>query len=161
MIVTQAIQNSLVQTLPGWGGVGITAFQVMATVTNFNAPVSSAPYSKFAHSIDSQSQTMVASKSGMTIIYLPALLASTCLYLANSFEMLSVSPLASLLVILHFLKRVLEVQFLHKYSGTVGLGTSSMIGTYYALTAALICSIAEPVSPVVTAIGIGKLISSF
>ena len=152
MIITQAIQNSIV---PGLGGAAITGFQVMATVTNYNAPVSAAPYSKFAHSVDSESQTMIPSKSGMTIIYLPALLLSTFLYSANTFG-ISVNPLASQLVIFHFLKRVLEVQFLHKYSGNVGLGTSSAIGTYYALVAALICSVAEPVSPMVTTIGVGK-----
>ena len=50
----------------------------------------------------------------------------------------SSAPAAAACIAVHFAKRVLECLFLHKYSGTIGVGLSGTIGTYYALCSLMI-----------------------
>merc|ERR1711912_129355 len=61
----------------------------------------------------------------------------------DSFWLLPARSPAMVMLFVHFLKRVLEVLFLHVYSGTVSAGVSSMIGTYYALGTYLIGSVPQ------------------
>merc|ERR1719491_166808 len=92
---------------------------------------------------------MVSSQTGMLCIYMPALVISTlCYFFPNltSQESPARNPAITMLII-QFAKRVLEVLFLHVYSGSVDLGLSSTIGTYYAMCSYLICSVAKQGTP--------------
>mmetsp|Transcript_48810 Transcript_48810/g.95422 ORF Transcript_48810/g.95422 Transcript_48810/m.95422 type:complete len:268 (+) Transcript_48810:240-1043(+) len=141
-----AITSKLPPIVPGVGGALITGIQVMATLTSFSAetnPQTTAQYSKFAPQ-ESKVTKMIGSKDGMTLIYLPAFVVGSALYYLADLSFLPERTLAGQFVIVHFLKRLLEVQFLHKYSGKVSQNLSLGIGVYYALASALICSIAFP-----------------
>lgn len=153
-----AIASSINPILPGLGGAVITALQVGATLTSFSAetnPATTAQYSKFAprELTEGLEKKMISSRDGMTLIYLPAFVTSS-IFLFQSAE----PTLATAFVIVHFLKRLFEVFFLHKYSGNVSFGLSAGIGIYYALASLLICSASFPVdlSSPVTIIGSGK-----
>jgi len=90
---------------------------------------------------------MIDSMTGMTIIYAPAFFTSGALNLLLVLSDLSFLPqqsLAGQFLIIHFLKRLLEVFFLHKYSGTVSQGLSTGIGIYYAIMSAIIMFVADP-----------------
>lgn len=134
----------MIAFIPGKVGTAITVLQVMATATSYYnevQPTTRAPYSKFVSSEGTnQKEKMVGSRTGMMIIYSPALLASI------SLSLFSIVPysLGNYLCTIHFLKRVLEVLFLHRYSGVVGLSISSCIGFYYALVSVLVACIATP-----------------
>jgi len=130
--------------LPGHGGAAITALQILSTALSYfneKNPETRAQYSKFS----SAQKTMVSSQTGMLCIYMPALVISTlCQFLPQLASQESpVRNPAIIMLIIHFAKRVLEVLFLHIYSGSVGLALSSTIGTYYALISYLICCIAK------------------
>lgn len=93
------------------------------------------PYSKFANE-DTNTPT-VPSKIGMLIIYTPALLVSAIslvLRIADG----GLHALVSCLLVIHFVKRDLEVLFLHSYSGITERATAIFIGVLYALNACLI-----------------------
>ncbi|CAL5076745.1 unnamed protein product [Urochloa decumbens] len=72
------------------------------------------------------------SRAGMFLIYAPALAAALASFAVEG-------PRAQLLaaaVAVHFLKRVLEVLFVHTYSGSMPLGTSLLISSCYLFNAA-------------------------
>lgn len=109
------------------------------------------PYSKFAAKAPSSGgpTSMVPSRLGMLIIYVPAtIVALFCQIVLPSFWHDVLATPAGWLVIAHFLKRDLEVLFLHKYSGHTELGTARLIGFAYAMTSFMICMVAtsEPSS---------------
>ncbi len=148
MLVTSTITQNLPTFIPGMSGAVITGMQVMAALTSYKVetnPETRAQYSKFVKDVKDNKEKMIGSKSGMTIIYLPAYIA-TLVFLVSSFTgVISAEPsLAAVLVNLHFKKRLYEVQCVHKYSGKVGQGTSSFIGLFYALVSLLICNVATP-----------------
>lgn len=94
---------------------------------------------------------MIPSRDGMTFIYLPALVVSSLLYLLPDVSKISFVPgksLAGQFVILQFLKRLLEVYFVHKYSGNVSQNLSASIGTYYAIVSAIILCVANTTSSI-------------
>ena len=157
------IANNLPPILPGIGGAVLTGLQVLVASTSFSQetnPETTSQYSKFAPQNKESSQTMIGSRDGMTRIYLPAFVVSSALYILPEFIDLSFLPqqtLAGQFVIVLFLKRLLEVYFLHRYSGIVSLNLSTGIGIYYALVSTLICSVAYPATNgVVTNVGTGK-----
>merc|ERR1712224_774500 len=77
-------------------------------------------------------------------IYGPSLAVGILsLAFGESFWLLPSRSPAMVMLFVHFLKRVLEVLFLHVYSGTVSAAVSTMIGTYYALGTYLIGAVAE------------------
>lgn len=115
----------------------ISLFQFVVILTSHNAetdPTTRAQYSKFAK--QDESSRMVSSRIGMLIIYTPSIFFSLIVSIAT--HGLLEFPVANILCILHFVKRDLEVLFLHIYSGKVSLGVSTMIGTYYTITASAI-----------------------
>jgi hypothetical protein len=156
-----SLTSQLPPVIPGVGGALITGFQVIATLTSFSAetnPQTTSQYSKFAPE-ESKATKMIASRDGMTLIYLPAFIVSSTLYCLAEVTDISFLPehtLAGQFVIVHFLKRLLEVLFLHKYSGKVSQNLSLGIGFYYALSSALICSVALPAELGSTATTVGS-----
>ena len=157
------IASNLPPILPGIGGAVLTGLQVMVAATSFSQetnPETTSQYSKFAPQDKESSQTMIGSRNGMTRIYLPAFVVSSALFILPEVTDLSFLPqqtLAGQFVIVLFLKRLLEVYFLHKYSGKVSQTLSMGIGIYYALVSTLICSVAYPAtSGVVTNVGTGE-----
>lgn len=96
-------------------------------------------YSKFAEK--SQDRTpMVPSRIGMTLIYLPAMLAFPVLTLLYGFGVNAGSDdvyhiAIGGMIFAHFTKRVLESLFLHKYSGSTRLGTTLTVSTLYTVMA--------------------------
>lgn len=115
---------------------------------------STTEYSKFAsESLKEAPQSRISSKSGMLLFYSPALFLSA-IYFASSifgidFESALHLPfsigvngdttslrltLLSTVVMAHFLKRVLETLFLHKYSGYMSVSSARIIPVHYFLT---------------------------
>ncbi len=148
MIIPTALAQTIPPIIPGFTGVAITGMQVMASLTSYAAetnPETRAQYSKFATAAKGNADGMIGSKEGMTIIYLPAFVASLGFLMASFIGVISATPtLAGIYVNLHFLKRLYEVQFIHKYSGKISQSISSLIGCYYALVSILICCVATP-----------------
>lgn len=98
-----------------------------------------APYSKFAAAAEGAKKMgpQVPSRVGMLIIYTPALMVAVRQGLELDQGLGSVPGLVAALLFTHFLKRVCEVLFLHRYSGGMPLAAACMIGIFYALTTLL------------------------
>lgn len=96
-------------------------------------------YSKFWNqmksSSDSQTPAKVSSRIGMLIFYTPAFLGGVIGLVLFPDESLRFVLLASCLTI-HFLKRDLEVLFIHKYSGSIAVDHSIVISFLYFITTA-------------------------
>jgi hypothetical protein len=133
---------SSLPVMGGYGGAALTALQVVSVVgmfANEMNPDTSTPYGKFVKQSKGSKTTMVSSRTGMLFIYTPALLMSLFLrFVADPVFHLSVptNP-TGIMCALHFLKRDLEVLFVHDYSGSMPLGTGMMIGIAYAMYALL------------------------
>lgn len=124
--------------LPSWskGNVAVTALQILGLGgAAGELQGQNAGYSKFA---DPKASLKVPSRLGMVILYSPALLVSLGYLRSSSPGANGREKVTSLLLSIHFGKRVLESMFLHRYSGTMNADFLLPIGTSYALTAALI-----------------------
>lgn len=117
------------------------SIQALGIAAQFKAE-SEAPtaYSKFALGKPETEKKRVSSRTGMFIIYAPANIVSLLFLISSLYT--PVAPVASLCFI-HFLKRNLEVMFLHKYSGTVELEISQFIGFFYAFISFMICMVSR------------------
>lgn len=164
--VATSIASTLPPIVPGVGGAVLTGIQLVAAGSSFSVetnPQTRAKYSKFAHSTEDEN-SMIGSRDGMTLIYLPAFAVSLGLLVLADVAILPFMPqrsLAECFLTLHFGKRLLEVFCLHKYSGKVGRDLSMGIGLYYALVSLLICCVASPVAGVgsdIVSAGSGKSI---
>jgi len=118
-----------------WGTLIAMLQCLMILTAGVNEVQNPTQYSKFA---DLSGRHQIPSRMGMLLLYAPsAVVATTMSFLQSSATKESLLWVSSL-VALHFIKRVLESLFLHKYSGTMDFGTSIMIGTYYSLVSVLI-----------------------
>jgi protein-S-isoprenylcysteine O-methyltransferase Ste14 len=122
------------------GIITYNVIQLIMICTMYKGEIESPmPYSKFAPTSASSKgkklEGMVSSKIGMLIIYVPATIAA----FVFQFLYLSTPSAAGWLVLLHFLKRDLEVLLLHKYSGETVLNVAQIIGTSYFITATMLC----------------------
>jgi len=117
-------------------GLSITALQCLNLLSAANEVSSPTPYSKFGP--QTSSATALPSRSAMLLIYAPAAVTSAAFFgvapATNGRE-----ALVAAMLFAHFGKRVLEVLFVHVYSGAADGRISAFIGTFYALVAALIC----------------------
>lgn len=119
--------------------LSITALQAVMSGTTYAAErMDPAPYSKFAQISEAGKKgRTVGSRTGMLIIYTPALLLASQMSTDGGQGVSDVPGLVATMLCAHFLKRVCEVLFLHKYSGGMPLAMACMIGLFYALTALL------------------------
>ncbi|KAK4284001.1 hypothetical protein QN277_000894 [Acacia crassicarpa] len=94
-------------------------------------------YSKFQNVNPStkKEKIQLSSKSGMLLLYTPAFLAGAASFYVFPHEGLRTTFVQSALT-LHFFKRVLEVLFVHKYSGTMPLDSAIPITLSYFLSTA-------------------------
>ncbi|KAI3816215.1 hypothetical protein L1987_15906 [Smallanthus sonchifolius] len=94
-------------------------------------------YSKFLNEgvAKKENETKLSSRTGMLLFYTPAFLVGLSSFLMFPGQDLRFVLLASALTV-HFLKRVLEVLFLHKYSGSMGLESAIIITLSYTLSTA-------------------------
>lgn len=94
-------------------------------------------YSKFGNNQPkSISDLKVSSRIGMLIFYTPALLAAVIALGLFSDETNLRFLLVAISLAIHFLKRDLEVLFIHKFSGNAALDHSIVISTSYVLITA-------------------------
>ncbi|KAL8224157.1 hypothetical protein R6Q57_019632 [Mikania cordata] len=94
-------------------------------------------YSKFINNgvARKENKTKLSSRTGMLLFYTPAFLVGLASFFVIPDQDLRFVLLASALTV-HFLKRVLEVLFLHKYSGSTGLESTIIITLSYTLSTA-------------------------
>ncbi|CAI0442343.1 unnamed protein product [Linum tenue] len=100
-------------------------------------------YSKFAgsSSSSSKSSSSLPSRIGMLVLYFPAFLAAIASLLFLHGGGGAPPPSSRLLLVesalaVHFLKRLLETLFLHKYSGTMAVESAIPISlSYFSITA--------------------------
>lgn len=139
------LPSIIVNTQPGV--LAYNAFQVAGIAGSyFSESKNPMPYSKFANSNNEKkddddndkSPTMIPSRIGMLIIYVPATIVALAVQCLLPLIWDSTPTVAGWMVFAHFLKRDLEVLFLHKYSGETELNAARMIGTVYAFVALMI-----------------------
>ena len=126
-------------------GYGLTALQAFVVASSYSKESQDPTlYSKFASMKDgSFDDDAISSKNGMLRIYVPSVIVAV-VYMLVSGENKPCVPL----LFIHFLKRVLEVLGLHKYSGTMPGSQANFIGTYYALMTLLISCVGLPATQV-------------
>jgi len=119
-------------------GVGATAAQALLIGSRFQGEMTSpAKYSKFAAD-STQYDDPIPGKQGMFFAYAPATAVSLYQFVVTS----NLHNVAAGLLFLHFLKRTLEVLFLHSFGGTMSRNTSFLISTFYSLDTLLVSSFA-------------------
>ncbi|CAL5091308.1 unnamed protein product [Urochloa decumbens] len=95
-------------------------------------------YSKFgaaARAGASGGAPRLPSRAGMLVIYAPALAAALASFAVPGAVEGPRAQVLAAAVAVHFLKRVLEVLFVHRYSGSMPLGTSLLISSCYLFNA--------------------------
>ncbi|GJN24575.1 hypothetical protein PR202_gb12324 [Eleusine coracana subsp. coracana] len=126
---------------PPPASVYLTAMSAVSLVSMANAGLAELrgqhmAYSKFWHVMaggGGGGGALLPSRVGMLVAYAPALVAA-----AASFAMPDVvdgarAQILSAALAVHFLKRVLEVLFVHRYSGNMPLATAATISISYLL----------------------------
>ena len=81
----------------------------------------------FAGKFATDSAWKIPSRVGMTLLYTPAMLVFPYAAAFGLWGHGADIGIVGALVTLHFAKRVLECLFLHRYSGTINVGSTLMI----------------------------------
>ena len=91
-------------------------------------------YSKFVGA-GARARLLLPSRAGMLVIYAPALAAALASFAVPGAVEGTRAGFLCAAVAAHFLKRVLEVLFVHRYSGSMPLGSALFISSYYLFNA--------------------------
>ena len=129
-----------------WGKL-ILCLQCLVVLTaGINEIKNPTPYSKFATKQKNNTpQRQIESRKGMLLLYTPSMvLAAIVCCLQHQQQHNNTTFITGYLLTIHFLKRVLETAFLHKYSGTMDFATCIGISTFYSLTTLLNATTAFP-----------------
>ncbi|OMO67893.1 hypothetical protein CCACVL1_20223 [Corchorus capsularis] len=111
----------------------LVSFSILVTNGLSEIRGKSMQYSKFAgvkNSVAESKKRMISSRAGMIMLYTPAFLAglsSFAIFLDEGFRFY----LLKSAITIHYLKRVMESSFVHKYSGEMALGTMIVILSSY------------------------------
>uniref|UniRef100_A0A7S4RTC1 3-oxo-5-alpha-steroid 4-dehydrogenase C-terminal domain-containing protein n=1 Tax=Ditylum brightwellii TaxID=49249 RepID=A0A7S4RTC1_9STRA len=90
-------------------------------------------------------QRMIPSKTGMLIIYVPAVVVAVILQMIlPAITSSYASTVPGWMLLAHFIKRCGEVLYLHKYSGETNLDAARFIGYSYASTTLSISLVSSP-----------------
>ncbi|TVU41494.1 hypothetical protein EJB05_15020 [Eragrostis curvula] len=134
---------------PPPASVYLTAMSAVSLVSMANAGLSELrgahmAYSKFWHVMaaaggagagqqqrGSGGGALLSSRDGMLVAYAPALLAAAVSFAVPGVVDGARAELLSAVLAVHFLKRVLEVLFVHRYSGNMPLATAVTISSSY------------------------------
>ncbi|KAL6880189.1 hypothetical protein ACP4OV_011754 [Aristida adscensionis] len=128
----------------------VTAMSAVSLASLANAGLSELrgqhmAYSKFWHVMAAaaagggggrgqQGGALLSSRDGMLLAYAPALVAAAASFAVPGAVEGARAELLSAALAVHFLKRVLEVLFVHRYSGSMPLPTALTISTSYLLS---------------------------
>jgi hypothetical protein len=162
---------------PGMWGACVALVQCLSLVASDDVKNASDVmlYSKFA--AGKEYDNAISSRHGMFRIYVPSLVAAAAAMFVSTATTTSTEESGSVwgyfsgdhpnssdtmtlvapLLFLHFLKRTMEVAYLHKYSGTMPATSANFIGVFYTLIVVLMASTALPlqkVSPLLQYIGL-------
>jgi protein-S-isoprenylcysteine O-methyltransferase Ste14 len=120
--------------VPDWTGLTITSF-IIGTLLSLSAVATmggeTTPYSKFGNrpKLDT-----ISSRRAMLIIYLPSIIVSILIQ-RPSFQFKTQFDIVHLLVMIHFVKRVFEVLFVHIYRSKTNAETMlAVMGAYTTTT---------------------------
>uniref|UniRef100_A0ACD5UNP0 Uncharacterized protein n=1 Tax=Avena sativa TaxID=4498 RepID=A0ACD5UNP0_AVESA len=98
-------------------------------------------YSKFWHVVSGQQKrsaatagVLLSSRMGMLVAYVPALVAAAVSFAVPGAVQGQRAQILAAALAVHFLKRVLEVLFIHRYSGNMPLKTALSISSSYLLS---------------------------
>lgn len=143
---------------PGVGWALVTGFQALGIAGRYSREINQPlPYSKFSKAAADKSAgvggsaPLLSGRLGMLIAYLPAFLLGAYQYQGSQGQ-----NVAALLLTIHFAKRVLEVLFVHKYSGTMEATIAAAIAAAYSLDTWIISStalMAQDLHPITSLIG--------
>lgn len=120
--------------VPDWTGLTITSliigiiFTTSAVATTFG---DTTPYSKFGNR---PGKDNIPSKKAMLAIYFPSVIAC---FIIQSPSFITHFDIVHMLVTIHFVKRVLEVLFVHIYKSKTDLETTISIMATYTITTVL------------------------
>lgn len=119
----------------------LASLQLFLIATSYKQETSKpTEYSKFASG--KKLVDPVPSQNGMFRIYVPSTVSAAAIMAYQAAN--DTLCLVTTLLFLHFLKRCLEVAFLHHYSGTMPKANANQIGTYYTLVTLLVALTATP-----------------
>jgi very-long-chain enoyl-CoA reductase len=120
----------------------VAGLQCVQILTVFSAETSNPTlYSKFAS--EKMLDNPIGSRNGMFCIYIPSVIVAAVILVQQVYGSHDPSLVTPMLLV-HFLKRTLEVAFLHSYSGHMPSSVAKTIGFYYALITLLIAWTALP-----------------
>ncbi|KAK3124498.1 hypothetical protein QOZ80_7BG0587450 [Eleusine coracana subsp. coracana] len=128
----------------------VAALSAVSVVTGASICVSelrgeNMAYSKFAHVMAAaggwekqrRPGTVLPSRVGMLVAYAPALLAVLASFAVTGAADSLRGRLLGVTLAVHFLKRVLEVLFVHRYSGSMPLASAVTVSTGYLLNSVM------------------------
>lgn len=133
MVIPSILLNFLFPSPSSWFVTSMLVINLLALmdVGYMETKGKNMRYSKFLNAgVAKKQEIKLSSRNGMLLFYTPAFLVGLASFFVFPNQDLRFVLLASALT-LHFFKRVLEVLFLHKYSGSMALESAVIITMSY------------------------------
>jgi len=120
--------------------IGFNLFTMVQTIVTGGKTASDLGYSKFAKG-DSTKKMQIDSRKGMILLYTPALIVALGWTYFHWQQATTTEMAVYCMLVFHYFKRVMEVLFLHKYSGTMDLAEAAgIISVSYSVNTLTICT---------------------